>query len=59
MTKSLTISTGTDEPCLGRRTLLKGAAAAVAATGVTMNATLAASVAPLGQTGTPTISTAP
>ncbi|MET4227152.1 gluconolactonase [Bradyrhizobium sp. i1.4.4] len=59
MTKSLTNSTGTDEPCLGRRTLLKGAAAAVAATGVTMNATLAASVAPLGQTGTPTISTAP
>ncbi|MEZ0034184.1 gluconolactonase [Bradyrhizobium japonicum] len=59
MTKSLTNSADTDEPCLGRRTLLKRAAAAVAATGVTMNAALAASVTPFGQTATPTRSTAP
>ncbi|WP_439400987.1 SMP-30/gluconolactonase/LRE family protein [Bradyrhizobium sp. DASA03068] len=63
MTKPLTIPANSSEPSLARRTLLKGAAAAVAATGITMNGALngalAASVAPLGQTGAPTRSTAP
>jgi gluconolactonase len=43
---------------LGRRSLLKGAAA-LAATAVTTQAASAATVAPLGQTGAPTTSTDP
>jgi gluconolactonase len=62
MTRILTNSSdtiATERDGLGRRALLKGAAAAVAATGFTANASLAASVMPLGQTGAPTRSTAP
>ncbi|MGY3109543.1 gluconolactonase [Bradyrhizobium sp. LM3.4] len=62
MTRILTNSDdtiATERDGLGRRALLKGAAAAVAATGFTANASLAASVMPLGQTGAPTRSTAP
>src|SRR5262249_2154874 len=47
------------ETNLNRRILLRGAAGALAATAVTMNTASAATVAPLGQTGTPTRSTAP
>ncbi len=58
MTTRLPITTDAGDPVLARRTLLKGAAA-VAATGMTIGAAGAASVAPLGQTGAPTMSTAP
>jgi len=58
MTIPQPIITDSGEPVLARRTLLKGAAA-VAATGMSIGAAGAASVAPLGQTGAPTMSTAP
>ncbi|WP_024508725.1 SMP-30/gluconolactonase/LRE family protein [Bradyrhizobium sp. ARR65] len=44
---------------LNRRTLLTGAAGALAATAVTMETASAATVAPFGQTGAPTRSTGP
>ena len=44
---------------LNRRTLLRGAAGALAATAVTMKTASAETVAPLGQTGAPTRSTGP
>ena len=44
---------------VNRRTLLRGAAGALAATAVTIKTASAATVAPLGQTGAPTRSTQP
>jgi gluconolactonase len=49
----------TNAGSLNRRTLLRGAAGALAATAVTTKAASAETVAPLGQTGAPTRSTGP
>lgn len=60
MTTSLTFPDASNNAGnFNRRTVLRGAAGALAATAVTMKTASAATVAPLGQTGAPTRSTQP
>ena len=58
MTTPLTFPDKSQGRFVDRRTLLKGAAA-LSATGLTMQAAAAATVTPFGQTGAPTTSTDP
>jgi gluconolactonase len=58
MTTPLTFPDKSQGRSVDRRTLLKGAAA-LTATGLTMQAAAAATVTPFGQTGAPTTSTDP